>query len=220
MSVKAQIRILDQDNGKKDDYLNPADYLVSDESLDVRTGWRLYFNLPNCLSLFRLSLLPIIIFFLYGNTLADNIIAFSLMIFAGFLDMVDGFVARKMKMVSEYGMALDPIIDKIMVDVIALFLIFEHGMPVFFVVSLWLRDIGIVLFGIFLYLKTKLVIPSNRLGKYANAVFILSIGVFTLNFANQIKISVVILGMVMIILSTLGYLIRFIRIFSRFVQEK
>ena len=123
-------------------------------------------------------------------------------------------------MVSDYGTALDPIVDKIMVDVIALFLIFERDMPVFYVASLWIRDIVIVLFGVFLYLKTKLVFPSNRLGKYSNAVFIISIGVFTLNFAHQIKIPLVVLGMVMITLSALGYFIQFIQIYSRFVREK
>ena len=220
MSVKAQAKTLDQVNNKKDDNHNSAGYPGSPETLDMRTGWHLFFNLPNCISLFRLSLLPVIIFFLYGNTLADRIIAFSIMIFAGILDMVDGIIARRMKMVSDYGTALDPIVDKIMVDVIALFLIFERDMPVFYVASLWIRDIVIVLFGVFLYLKTKLVFPSNRLGKYSNAVFIVSIGVFTLNFAHQIKIPLVVLGMVMIILSALGYFIQFIQIYSRFVREK
>ena len=220
MSVKAQAKTLDQANNKKDDYHNSAGYPGSSETLDLRTGWHLFFNLPNCISLFRLSLLPVIIFFLYGNTLADRIIAFSIMIFAGILDMVDGIIARRMKMVSDYGTALDPIVDKIMVDVIALFLIFERDMPVFYVASLWIRDIVIVLFGVFLYLKTKIVFPSNRLGKYSNAVFIVSIGVFTLNFAHQIKIPLVVLGMVMIILSALGYFIQFIQIYSRFVREK
>ena len=220
MSVKVQAKTLDQVNNKKDDYHNSAGYPGSSEALDLRTGWHLFFNLPNCISLFRFSLLPVIIFFLYGNTLADRIIAFSIMIFAGILDMVDGFIARRMKMVSDYGTALDPIVDKIMVDVIALFLIFERDMPVFYVASLWIRDIVIVLFGVFLYLKTKLVFPSNRLGKYSNAVFIVSIGVFTLNFAHQIKIPLVVLGMVMIILSALGYFIQFIQIYSRFVREK
>lgn len=68
-------------------------------------------TIPNILSLFRLLLIPVIMW-LYivkeGPVLTTVILALS-----GITDIVDGIIARKCHMVSDFGKAFDPVADKL-----------------------------------------------------------------------------------------------------------
>lgn len=77
--------------------------------------------LPNVLTVLRLLLIPLILFFLSlkPNEIASwNIyIFYSLLLFilASVTDFFDGYLARKWKVVSNFGKFLDPIVDKILI---------------------------------------------------------------------------------------------------------
>jgi cardiolipin synthase len=67
-------------------------------------------TVPNALSFLRILLItPFMIFFLNGN----YIWAASMIIISGLTDCVDGFLARKLHQVSEFGKLLDPVADKL-----------------------------------------------------------------------------------------------------------
>lgn len=68
-------------------------------------------TIPNLLSLFRLCLIPLIVW-LYG-TEESNLDALLLLILSGLTDVADGIIARKCGMVSDFGKAFDPIADKL-----------------------------------------------------------------------------------------------------------
>ena len=80
-------------------------------------------NIPNILTVFRLlaALVLPLPFILFSSPLAD-IIVLSLFIGASITDFLDGYIARKFNMTSNFGRMLDPIADKAMV-VIALLLV-------------------------------------------------------------------------------------------------
>ncbi len=68
-------------------------------------------TIPNIMSFFRLALIPIIVV-LY--VVKDNYLwTLILLLLSGATDIVDGFVARKFNMISDFGKALDPIADKL-----------------------------------------------------------------------------------------------------------
>lgn len=77
--------------------------------------------LPNVLTVLRLLLIPLILFFLSlkpNETASWNIyIFYSLLLFilASVTDFFDGYLARKWKVVSNFGKFLDPIVDKILI---------------------------------------------------------------------------------------------------------
>ena len=69
------------------------------------------FTIPNILSFFRLLLIPLIVFLyvgkeLYGWTLVVLIISLV-------TDIIDGLVARKLNMVTDFGKFIDPVADKL-----------------------------------------------------------------------------------------------------------
>lgn len=68
-------------------------------------------TIPNVLSLFRVALIPLIVWAYCG--LDNPYLALSLIILSALTDIVDGFIARKFNMVSDFGKILDPIADKL-----------------------------------------------------------------------------------------------------------
>ena len=68
-------------------------------------------TIPNLLSLFRILLIPIIVW-LYCVEKKYELTILVLLI-SGASDIIDGFIARRFNMISDIGKALDPIVDKL-----------------------------------------------------------------------------------------------------------
>ena len=80
-------------------------------------------NIPNCLTLFRIVAVPVIvlIYFLdikYGNWL--NLVLFTL---AAISDALDGYLARKWDQATKLGAFLDPVADKLLVTAMLVLLV-------------------------------------------------------------------------------------------------
>lgn len=73
-------------------------------------------NLPNKLSLLRIFLIPVMLFFYLATFVPyGKIIAIVIFIFASLTDFLDGKIARKYNLVTNLGKLLDPIADKLLV---------------------------------------------------------------------------------------------------------
>lgn len=74
-------------------------------------------NLPNKLTVLRIIMIPIFVIFYYVTAIPHNFI-FSAVIFAlaAVTDFLDGYIARKYNMVTDFGKFLDPIADKVLVS--------------------------------------------------------------------------------------------------------
>ena len=66
-------------------------------------------NLPNKLSIIRVALIPVIVILLYQQSDACRIIAGALFIIASLTDFLDGFIARKYNLVTNFGKFIDPV---------------------------------------------------------------------------------------------------------------
>ena len=82
-------------------------------------------NLPNVLTLIRLGLIPVFIIHFYLPSDRSNFYAAIIFIVAALTDLLDGYLARKLKLTTKFGAFLDPVADKIIVCT-ALVLIVEH----------------------------------------------------------------------------------------------
>lgn len=73
-------------------------------------------NLPNKLTLFRVILTPFFVFFALYEGVADNYL-FALIIFAAaaLTDALDGHIARKRGLITNFGKFMDPLADKVLV---------------------------------------------------------------------------------------------------------
>ena len=132
-------------------------------------------TISNYLSLIRL-LLAIPFWILLDNFNSLRYIIFSLAIFGALTDILDGYFARRLNQVTEFGKIIDPLADKICIGIIItkLFLIGQiHAYYFYLIIG---RDLLIFLGGILLTKKLGKVLPSNMLGK----ITVLIIGIVIL----------------------------------------
>ena len=97
-------------------------------------------NLPNKLTVLRVILVGVFMFFLFLQGLPAKILAFATFLIASFTDILDGYIAKKNNMVTNFGKLMDPIADKILV--LAAFLAFVEMelIPAWMVVIIIFRE--------------------------------------------------------------------------------
>lgn len=71
-------------------------------------------NLPNKLTIARMCMVPLFMIALMMNTPASRIIATVIFALASLTDMLDGQIARKHNMVTNFGKLMDPLADKVL----------------------------------------------------------------------------------------------------------
>ncbi len=74
-------------------------------------------NLPNKLTVLRMCMIPFFVLFMEWDKLgmAGRYVALALFIIASFTDMLDGKIARKYNIVTNFGKFMDPLADKLLV---------------------------------------------------------------------------------------------------------
>jgi CDP-diacylglycerol--glycerol-3-phosphate 3-phosphatidyltransferase len=83
-------------------------------------------NIPNILTLSRLLLVPVFIVFIFLHSIEARIIFLILFIYASITDFLDGYLARKYDLKSNFGRVFDPIADKALVLVIFVFILVKN----------------------------------------------------------------------------------------------
>ncbi|KQN56358.1 MULTISPECIES: CDP-diacylglycerol--glycerol-3-phosphate 3-phosphatidyltransferase [Rahnella] len=83
------------------------------------------FNIPTCLTLFRVALIPFFVLAFYLPYPWAPMACALIFVFAAMTDWLDGYLARRLKQTTRFGAFLDPVADKVMVA-IALVLVAEY----------------------------------------------------------------------------------------------
>ena len=79
-------------------------------------------NLPNKLTLLRFALVPVFMVFMYTPNPYSYLIALVVFAVASFTDFLDGSIARKYNMVTDFGKFMDPLADKLLTTVALIYL--------------------------------------------------------------------------------------------------
>ena len=79
-------------------------------------------NLPNKLTLLRFLLVPVFMVFMYTGGTYSYLIALIVFAVASFTDFLDGSIARKYNMVTDFGKFMDPLADKLLTTVALIYL--------------------------------------------------------------------------------------------------
>jgi len=122
-------------------------------------------NIANRLTVLRIFLTFIFMFFLFCHGLWAKVIALAIFIFAALSDLLDGMIAHKKNMVTDFGRLMDPIADKILV--VAAFAAFVQMQ----LIDAWMfviivsREILITSLRLFALNKGK-VLSATRVGKH------------------------------------------------------
>lgn len=124
-------------------------------------------TIPNILTIIRLISTPVfaVVFICGGQKL--YFVSLFIFIFACFLDLVDGYIARKYNMITDLGKVLDPIADKVLVITVLVCLRVTGALDLWFLYFIIIKECLMVLGGILLYKGNKVVVKSNIFGKLA-----------------------------------------------------
>ncbi len=140
-------------------------------------------NLANILTVSRLALLPIIIFFMFFPYSWAAYLCLILYTIGAITDYLDGWIARKYNQITEFGTFLDPISDKIYVITIMIMLVATQritGIFVIFVIIILTREF--VVSGLREYLGAKNIkVPVSKLAKWKTAVQMLATGLLIIS---------------------------------------
>lgn len=123
-----------------------------------------YFNTANLISVSRIFLtIPSLMFFDSGNKL----LGLLFLIFIILTDFADGIVARRTNQVSDFGKALDPISDKIVIIGLFSYLVLKSDFPIWYFVSLISRDLILAYLSLLVNRKSGTMPEANFPGKMA-----------------------------------------------------
>jgi CDP-diacylglycerol--glycerol-3-phosphate 3-phosphatidyltransferase len=100
-------------------------------------------NLPNLLTMGRIAVIPVVLFLLDRGTPHDCVVAALVYSAAAITDLLDGWLARRMNIVSMLGKFLDPLADKLLVMASLVYMVPMGRMPEWAVVLLLAREISI-----------------------------------------------------------------------------
>ena len=128
-------------------------------------------NIPNILSIIRIILVGVFVF-VFFNDYPHNLI-WALMVFltAGLTDIIDGFLARKFNWVTNLGKILDPFADKLMQCTVLVCMLIKDLIPAWLVIPFILKEFLMLLGGLFIIKKRKVVVVSNIFGKMTVVFF-------------------------------------------------
>ena len=98
-------------------------------------------NLPNKLTVFRVILIPFfVLFLLLDITAYDRWFALAIFIIASLTDFLDGHIARKYNLVTNFGKFMDPLADKLLVCSALICLIELDRIPSWIVIVIIARE--------------------------------------------------------------------------------
>ena len=139
-------------------------------------------NLPNKLSVIRLCMVPVfVVIMMASDALWANLVGCALFGAAAFTDMLDGKIARKYNLVTDFGKFLDPLADKFMVIGALLVILYKvmgdgsvNGLftTVFFwtVMIVIFRELAVTSIRLVVSGSSGIVVAANMLGKIKTCV--------------------------------------------------
>ena len=145
--------------------------------------------------------------------------AFALIIIIVLTDFLDGYVARKAGEITNFGKLIDPVADKVCMMVVLIYLIISYKLPfLLFFLILAIRDIFLIIIGVYLMFSQEEVFQSNKSGKWFIGISALMMVFFLLkdplNIPNLILWSSYLISTLLFTFSTFEYIRRYLRYFK------
>ncbi|MHC1785696.1 MAG: CDP-alcohol phosphatidyltransferase family protein [Christensenellales bacterium] len=173
-------------------------------------------NVPNALTMLRMLLIPVYWVLMMGR--GDETSALLVFAAASFTDLLDGMIARRFNLITDFGKLFDPLADKLMVLSVLLSLVIRQIVPLAVLVIMVLKE-GIMILGGALMLRRKVVVFSKPIGKVSQAVIVLGLALcfFRESFRAGLPLHLIVLwtGVAM----TLGALMYYTRACLRALKD-
>jgi len=134
-------------------------------------------NLPNAITLSRIPLMFVIVGLMYCDWAGSASLAFWLFIAAAVGDGIDGYLARKRGIVSNFGKLMDALTDKIMVLGLVIALVDKHEIPVLLALITLCRELLVT--GMRMVAASKgVIVAADAGGKSKTVTQLIALGFF------------------------------------------
>lgn len=130
-----------------------------------------FLTIPNLLSILRLLLVPVIVY-LYCFV-KDNTWTLILVVFSTLTDVVDGFIARRYNMITDFGKFIDPVADKATQLAIFACLITRFPLMLLPFLVLLVKELGSLWLRFIVYKRTDRVEGAHWHGKASTTIVII-----------------------------------------------
>ena len=162
-------------------------------------------TIPNFLSFFRILLIPVmaVLYSFYESHIAAVVV----IALSGLTDILDGKIARKFNMVSDFGKFIDPVADKLTQLAMILCLLSQYAGMLGLVILMVLKESFLFAFSYISFKKTGVVNSAKWYGKVTTALlYTVMVVLFLLpNIAPDFANALILLCGAMIFVSMLLY---------------
>ncbi|MGM1058051.1 CDP-diacylglycerol--glycerol-3-phosphate 3-phosphatidyltransferase [Saccharothrix sp. Mg75] len=176
-------------------------------------------NIANVLTMSRLVLVPVFLYLLFadgGGEPVWRLWAFAVFAVASVTDHVDGNLARKLGLITDFGKIADPIADKALTGAALVGLSLLGELPWWVTVVIAVRELGVTLLRFWVIRHG--VIPASRGGKAKTLVQVLAIGLYLLPlpaWLEPLAVGSMGLAVVLTVVTGVDYVIRAFRLRAR-----
>ncbi|HET9555380.1 MAG TPA: CDP-diacylglycerol--glycerol-3-phosphate 3-phosphatidyltransferase [Anaeromyxobacteraceae bacterium] len=182
------------------------------------------FNLPNAITMIRVAMIPVFLWFTYYESRVDSFVAALTFAATGATDFLDGWVARRKGLVTVIGKFLDPLADKLIVMAALVMLVHLGRVAAWLVIVVMAREF--IVTGLrTIAMSEGIVIAAGQEGKHkatfqvAGITFLLlhytypvDAGFYAFEFdANKVGTVLLSLSVVFSVWSMIDYFVGFIR---------
>ncbi len=144
-----------------------------------------FLNLPNAITLTRIALIPIFLWFTYYESRVDSFIACMVYAVTSATDFLDGWVARRKNLVTVIGKFLDPLADKLIVMAALVMLVHLGRVAAWVVIVVMAREFMVT--GLrTIAMSEGMVIAAGQEGKYKTALQLAGISFLLLHYTYPI----------------------------------
>lgn len=128
-------------------------------------------NIPNLLSLLRLCMVPLFPIVFFSDIPYANLWSAAIYALASFTDILDGYLARKLQMVTKLGRILDPLADKLMSATVIICLSIQTPILWWAAGLVCLKESMMGIGALVQYKKISDVPPAEFIGKFSTFFF-------------------------------------------------
>lgn len=168
-------------------------------------------NLPNKLTLLRVVLIPVFVIVLLTGLFAEPMnryLAVAIFVIASFTDYLDGHLARKYHLVTNFGKFMDPLADKLLVAAALISMIDLGDIPAWVVIIIISREFIITGFRL-IAVENGRVIAASWWGKTKTvSQMVMIIVVLAGWFGPAVHLALIAIAAVLTVISGVDYIVK------------
>lgn len=167
-------------------------------------------NLPNKLTMLRVIMIPFFVLFMLARiTAADKWIALAIFIAASLTDLLDGHIARKYDLITNFGKFMDPLADKLLVCSALICLVEMGKLPAWMVIIIIAREFIISGFRL-IASDNGVVIAASYWGKFKTTFQMIMICLLIADIAGIAVLTTAItwIALILTVVSLVDYLVK------------